>query len=86
MSDVSMLLSYLPDFSAWWQNFLLFAGNNLQLIIIGVLALGWLLHVLIIKWSLKIVFGTMWWGIKRLAYWLSETMMGGILDRSIRAN
>ena len=69
MPDLSMLLIYLPDFSGWWQALLVFAEGNLQWIIIVALALGWLMTFLVMKWSAGLVFSTIWWGVKQLAYW-----------------
>jgi len=70
MPDLSTLLSLLPDFSGWWQAVQAFAGDNLAWILVALLFAGWVLHILIIKSLVKLVFGTIWWGIKRLAYWL----------------
>ncbi len=70
MPDLSTLLAYLPDFSSWWQSLVAFAGGNLSWVLVALLMVGWILHILIIKSLVKLVFGTVWWGIKQLAYWL----------------
>jgi hypothetical protein len=49
---------------------LAFVGDNLPWILLTLALIGWLMTWLIMKWSARLVFGTIWWGIKQLAYWL----------------
>ena len=69
MPDLSMLLAYLPDFSVLIGSLWKFLVDNALLLSNA----GWFLAAvvtgLIIKYSVKLVFGTIWWGIKFILYW-----------------
>lgn len=69
MPDLSVLLAYLPDFGAWWRALQTFAGDNLPWVLLGLTVVGWLLTGLIVKWSVKLVFGVIWSGVKFIVYW-----------------
>ena len=72
MPDLSVLLAYLPDFGAWWRALQTFAGDNLPWVLVGLVAIGWILHVLLLKSLLKIVFGAIGYGIKSILYWVTH--------------
>ena len=92
MPDLSMLLHNLPDFGAWWRALQTFAGDNLPWVLVGLVAIGWILHVLLLKSLLKIVFGAIGYGIKSILYWVTHVFwavlkwLGRLFGRGAKAS
>ncbi len=92
MPDLSVLLAYLPDFGAWWRALQTFAGDNLPWVLLGLVAIGWILHVLLLKSLLKIVFGAIGYGIKSILYWVTHVFwavlkwVGRLFGRGAKAS
>ncbi len=92
MPDLSVLLAYLPDFLSWWRALQTFAGDNLPWVLVGLVAIGWILHVLLLKSLLKIVFGAIGYGIKSILYWVTHVFwavlkwLGRLFGRGAKAS
>ena len=69
MPDLSMLLHNLPDFSALLGRLWEFVRDQA----VTLSLMGWFLTTvvmgLIIKYSIKLVFGVIWSGVKFIVYW-----------------
>lgn len=77
MPNIAILYDYLPDLALWARGMWQFCLDHLPWLLVAAFALGWLVHVLVLKHLLVSVLRTIWGWTKFLS-WLAWMVLGHV--------